>query len=119
MLLICRPVHYRLRAPSRNAGRVASFWCTRSTYTPSRRAQPVADVILEAARRVRVDTIVLGTHGKSGVSRLVLGSVSEEVLERSPVAVLLVHQPAARSPVLAGLPGGQAAHAQPRGQDDH
>ena len=33
-------------------------------------------------------------NGKAGVSRFVLGSVSEEVLERSPVPVLLVHQQA-------------------------
>jgi nucleotide-binding universal stress UspA family protein len=65
----------------------------------------VAQVILETARRERVDTIVLGTHGKSGMSRLVLGSVSEEVLERSPVPVLLVHQRAAvRSRPLVAIP---------------
>jgi nucleotide-binding universal stress UspA family protein len=57
-------------------------------------SEPVAKVILDTARRERVDTIVMGTHGKSGVSRLVLGSVSEEVLEQSPVPVLLVHQQA-------------------------
>ena len=37
------------------------------------------------------DLIALGTHFKTGVSRLVLGSVSEEILERSPIPVLLVH----------------------------
>jgi nucleotide-binding universal stress UspA family protein len=57
-------------------------------------SEPVANVILDTARRERVDTIALGTHGKAGVSRLILGSVSEEVLERSPVPVLLVHQQA-------------------------
>jgi len=72
--------------------------------------EPVAKVILDTARHERVDTIVLGTHGKSGVSRLVLGSVSEEVLERSPIPVLLVHQQAevaSGSPrrVLHSLPG--------------
>ena len=65
-------------------------------------SEPVANVILDTARREQVDTIVLGTHGKSGVSRLVLGSVSEEVLERSLAPVLLVHQqsaaPYSRSP---------------------
>jgi hypothetical protein len=38
-----------------------------------------------------VDAIVLGTHGKGGVARMVLGSVSLDVLEHSQVPVLLVH----------------------------
>jgi nucleotide-binding universal stress UspA family protein len=52
----------------------------------------VAKVILDTAQREQVDLIALGTHAKVGVSRLVLGSVSEEILERSPVPVLLVHR---------------------------
>ncbi len=55
-------------------------------------ANTIAEVILETARRERRDLIAIGTHAKAGLSRLVLGSVSEEVLERSPVPVLLVHR---------------------------
>lgn len=51
----------------------------------------VADAILKTARTERADVIALGTHAKAGLSRLVLGSVSEEVLERSPIPVLLLH----------------------------
>jgi nucleotide-binding universal stress UspA family protein len=36
--------------------------------------------------------IAIGTHAKAGVARLILGSISEEVLERSLVPVLLVRQ---------------------------
>ena len=54
-------------------------------------ADAVARVILEAASHEHADFIALGTHSKTGVSRLVLGSVSEEILERSPIPVLLVH----------------------------
>jgi nucleotide-binding universal stress UspA family protein len=54
-------------------------------------AAPVARVIQEAAAHHHTDLIALGTHAKTGVSRLVLGSVSEEILERSPIPVLLVH----------------------------
>ena len=73
--------------------------------------EPVAKVILDTARREQIDTIVLGTHGKSGVSRLVLGSVSEEVLERSPNPVLLVHQQAAARAEIGGTrsPGCEKA----------
>jgi nucleotide-binding universal stress UspA family protein len=54
-------------------------------------ADSVARVILKAAAHEHADLIALGTHAKTGVSRLVLGSVSEEVLESSPIPVLLVH----------------------------
>jgi nucleotide-binding universal stress UspA family protein len=55
-------------------------------------ADKVGRVILEAAAHEHADLIALGTHAKTGVSRLVLGSVSEEILESSPIPVLLVHQ---------------------------
>jgi nucleotide-binding universal stress UspA family protein len=68
--------------------------------------EPVPRVILRAARDDRADLIAVGSHAKSGMSRFVLGSVSEEILERSPIPVLLVRQKAAarrppRGPVLA------------------
>jgi len=59
--------------------------------------EPIAKVILDTARRERVDAIALGTHGKGGVQRLVLGSVSEDVLEHSPVPVVLARPRAAAS----------------------
>jgi nucleotide-binding universal stress UspA family protein len=48
------------------------------------------DGILDAAQTVRPDMIVMGTHGRSGFSRLVLGSVAEHVLRRSPCPVLVL-----------------------------
>jgi nucleotide-binding universal stress UspA family protein len=50
----------------------------------------VAEVIIAEARRTRADLIVMGTHGRRGVSRLVLGSDSEGVVRGAPVPVLLV-----------------------------
>jgi nucleotide-binding universal stress UspA family protein len=49
-----------------------------------------ADSIVEEARKWRADVIVLGTHGRRGVRRMVLGSDAEEVVRSSPVPVLLV-----------------------------
>ena len=49
-----------------------------------------ADEILRAARRARADLIVMGTHGRSGVSRLFMGSVAERVVRESRVPVLTV-----------------------------
>lgn len=46
--------------------------------------------ILRVAQLQRVDLIALGTHGRGGVPRLVLGSVAEGVLRRATVPVLIV-----------------------------
>jgi universal stress protein A len=46
--------------------------------------------ILAAAEDLRVDLIVMGTHGRRGVSRLVLGSVAESVVRLAPCPVMLV-----------------------------
>jgi universal stress protein A len=48
------------------------------------------DAILQAARAVRADLIVIGTHGRRGLSRVLLGSVAEDVLRRAPCPVLAV-----------------------------
>jgi nucleotide-binding universal stress UspA family protein len=49
-----------------------------------------ADAIVREARRQRADLIVLGTHGRRGLRRLVLGSDAEQVVRSAPVPVLLV-----------------------------
>jgi nucleotide-binding universal stress UspA family protein len=52
--------------------------------------EPVWDVICRTAAEAGADLIVLGSHGRSGVRRLVLGSVAEHVLRRTSVPVLAV-----------------------------
>jgi nucleotide-binding universal stress UspA family protein len=52
-----------------------------------------ATEILRVAREVPCDLIVLGTHGRTGLTRLVLGSVAEEVLRKAPCPVLTVKAP--------------------------
>jgi nucleotide-binding universal stress UspA family protein len=49
-----------------------------------------AGPIVAQARRQRADLIVLGTHGRRGMLRLVLGSDAEQVVRTAPVPVLLV-----------------------------
>jgi nucleotide-binding universal stress UspA family protein len=49
--------------------------------------------ILEAARGWAADLVVMGTHGRSGFERLMLGSVTEKVLRRSLAPVLTVRHP--------------------------
>jgi nucleotide-binding universal stress UspA family protein len=50
----------------------------------------VADAIVRQARRWRADLIVMGTHGRRGVKRVLVGSDAEVVVRYSPVPVLLV-----------------------------
>jgi len=48
------------------------------------------EAIVEAARRERADLIVMGTHGRRGASRLLLGSVAARVVATAPCPVLTV-----------------------------
>jgi nucleotide-binding universal stress UspA family protein len=59
---------------------------------------PPAPTIARVAAEQGVDAIAMATHGRTGLARLVMGSVADETLRRSPVPVLLVR------PALAGLP---------------
>jgi nucleotide-binding universal stress UspA family protein len=49
-----------------------------------------ANVIIETAKDARADLIVVGRHGRSGLERLLLGSVAERVIVLAPCAVLVV-----------------------------
>lgn len=57
---------------------------------------PAADPILREAKRQRADLIVLGTHGRRGLRRLVLGSDAEQVVRSATVPVMVVRSAAAR-----------------------
>ncbi|MEK6234175.1 MAG: universal stress protein [Planctomycetales bacterium] len=52
-----------------------------------------AEAVLECAKREKVDLIVIGTHGRSGLSKLLLGSVAERIFRNAPCAVLTVKLP--------------------------
>lgn len=49
-----------------------------------------ADAILEYATAENVDAIVMGSEGKAGVSRMLLGSVAESVTRRAEIPVTIV-----------------------------
>jgi nucleotide-binding universal stress UspA family protein len=49
------------------------------------------DEIIGAARRLDVGLIVMGTHGRRGLPRVLMGSVAEKVVRLSPVPVLTIH----------------------------
>ncbi len=51
---------------------------------------PPADVIVEVATKLPADLIVMVTHGRRGLARLVEGSIAENVLRHAPCPVLAV-----------------------------
>jgi nucleotide-binding universal stress UspA family protein len=64
-------------------------------------------VILSRAGELGCDLIVMGTHGRRGLSRLLMGSVAEGVLRRAPCPVLTVKGPPAQPAAVAA--GEQSA----------
>jgi len=68
-------------------GQAGAHDCEISTAVETGRP---ARVILEFAREHEVEHIIMGSHGRSGVSRLVLGSVAEQVVRRATVPVTIV-----------------------------
>ena len=52
---------------------------------------PAAHAIVEAARIHKVEEIVMTTHGRNGLGRLLLGSVTESVLRGTTTPILVVH----------------------------
>jgi len=51
----------------------------------------IADAIVAEAVEWKADLVVAGTHGRSGLTHLLMGSVAEGILRTSPVPMLLVH----------------------------
>jgi nucleotide-binding universal stress UspA family protein len=81
---------------ARKAGRVlaAAEKRVKAAKVPVSRAWAISgsarDAIVEIARKRRCDLIVMGSHGRRGLSRLFLGSETQAVLSRVSVPVLVV-----------------------------
>jgi nucleotide-binding universal stress UspA family protein len=53
--------------------------------------QQVAVEIIDFAKEIQADLIIMCTHGRSGITRWVLGSVAHKVLTRAETPILLIH----------------------------
>jgi len=62
--------------------------------------QAFGQVIADDARAWQADLIVIGTHGRRGIARAVLGSGAEQVIRQAPVPVMVV-----RAQARAAAPG--------------
>lgn len=60
------------------------------TLTESAFLADTANAILTAAREIKPDVIVMSTHGRSGFTRLVLGSVTDSVIREAPCPVITI-----------------------------
>jgi nucleotide-binding universal stress UspA family protein len=58
--------------------------------TTVERGIEVWPTVQEAIQKEDIDLIILGTHGRTGAEKLLLGSVAEEIFRRSPVPVLTI-----------------------------
>lgn len=58
------------------------------------------DMILRAAKETNSDVIVMGTHGRTALARLLMGSVAEAVLRKAPCPVLTVKPLLAREKII-------------------
>jgi nucleotide-binding universal stress UspA family protein len=54
-------------------------------------------VITRLARSFEADVVIMGSYGRSGFARMLIGSTTEKVLRKCPVPVLAVNQPSRRS----------------------
>ena len=88
-----KKLHARLRALVPDAS------ATRGIRTELHVMQSGApgDTIRAEAKRLHADAIVMGTHGRAGLARALMGSVATNVLKHADVPVILVKDPAAEA----------------------
>lgn len=67
-----------------------------------------AEEILAAAAESNVDLIAMATHGRTGLGRLLFGSVAEAVLRQAPVPVFMIRQPDGIAEAIPGMKEVQA-----------
>jgi universal stress protein A len=75
-------------------------------------ASEIPRIVTESARELRADMIAMGTHGLTGLRRLVLGSVAESVVRHAPCPVVTVrsrYQPNAGTDATAASAGARGA----------
>lgn len=109
ILHVVPPVTDPTPAPRTMVDTVARFAPDLPVVSEILSGQP-ARRIVAYAKRAGIDLIVMGTHGRTGVSHLLLGSVSEAVVRRAPCRVLTV--PAGletRAPVAETVVDGDAS----------
>jgi len=81
------------------------------TFLSESLASRVCDVVVTQAKVWNADLIVIGTHGRRGVGRLLIGSDAEQIVRTAPVPVLLIRSEG--DEVRTAAVGGSGAAASP------
>lgn len=72
------------------------YWCTADDRLCDTSEQPARDAIASVtADHDVIDLVIVGTHGRTGFDRYVLGSVTEQLVRTATVPVLSVREPLA------------------------
>ena len=88
-----REQHDELAREMTSALQAAGF-----TAEADRRDGDAATEILEAAADWKADVIVMGSHGRTGLTRFVMGSVARNVLQHATCSVLIVRDDTSKAP---------------------
>lgn len=80
----------RVEVDADEVRRLAATWGKKAGAEVVARQGKAADVVLDVARERKATYVVVGSHGRTGVKRAVLGSVAEAVVRASPIPVLVV-----------------------------
>ena len=74
--------------------------------------KPAMEATLETCMTRQADLIIMGTHGRKGLSKLVMGSITSKILQHSPYPVLTVKSPKFEGGHHPAFGSGQATSAQ-------
>lgn len=80
----------RVEVDADEARRLAATWGKKAGAEVVSRSGKAEDVILDVARERKATYVVVGSHGRTGIRRAVMGSVAEAVVRASPIPVLVV-----------------------------
>lgn len=93
-----REVGEKIIAAARDAAKEAGFEAEAGLIETESPVQHVAEAVAKEALRWGAELVVLGTHGRRGFRRLMLGSVAEQTARLSPGPVLLIPAPKGSAP---------------------
>jgi len=82
----------KIKLPRKNAQEAKDLAVSRGIIAEDfvREAESADEPIIELARSANIDLIVMGSHGRTGLKRLLMGSVTERVIGNAPCPVLVV-----------------------------
>ncbi|MGA9665845.1 MAG: universal stress protein [Gallionella sp.] len=81
---------HEILAKAQSAARSAGIDAEVKLLETENIGERMADAIVAEARAWPADLVVVGTHGRSGLNHLLMGSVAEGIVRSSPVPILLV-----------------------------